>query len=298
VATTTTTQAPTTSTRTTTTTTTTTTPRPTTTTTTKTTTTTTTRTPTPTNVALRATATGSSEQTNSPFSAAIDGHVGGVIVKRGSSGNAGYEWSSKAQRDGAWLTLKWATPVAFNQVLLYDRPNVQDQILAGNITFSDGSRVDVGPLNNDGTATTLNLGKTVTASSLTFYVSKVSPSTTNAGLSEIQLFLADASKFTSVVTPTAVPSPSPSTTTTTTQATSTTTKQVWYLAEPTTTTQVTTTTAKPTTTTKVVRYAWSEVTSLARAILANPKFNNNSKRAEVAPTTPPSPRHMRDFRRA
>ncbi|GAA6055791.1 hypothetical protein JCM3770_004803 [Rhodotorula araucariae] len=299
-ATTTTTQAPTTTSRTTTTTTTTTTPRPTTTTTkTTTTTTTTTRTPTPTNVAVRATATGSSEQKNSPYLAAIDGHIGGVIVKRASSGNAGYEWSSKGQRDGAWLTLKWASPVTFNQVLLYDRPNLQDQILAGNITFSDGSRVDVGQLNNDGSATTLNLGKTVTASSLTFYVSKVSSSTTNVGLSEIQLFLADASKFTSVVTPTAVPSPSPSTTTTTTKATSTTTKQVWYLAEPTTTTtKVTTTTAKPTTTTQVVRFAWSEVTSLARAILANPKFNNNSKRAEVAPTTPPSLRHMRDFRRA
>ncbi|BGP49050.1 hypothetical protein JCM10450v2_004929 [Rhodotorula kratochvilovae] len=242
--------------------------------------------------------------TNSPYSAAIDGHIGGVVNKRGTTGNAGYEWSSKAQRDGAWLTLKWASSVTFNQVVLYDRPNLQDQILAGNITFSDGSRVDVGQLNNDGTATTLNLGKTVTATSLTFYVSKVSSTTTNAGLSEIQLFLADASKFTSVVVPTAVPSPTPSSTTstkttTTSKATSTTTKQIWYLAEPTTktTTKVTTTTAKPTTTTKVVRLPWAEVTSLARAILANPKFNNG-KRDEVVPTAPPAPRHMRDFRRA
>ena len=85
---------------------------------------------------------------------------------------------------------------------LQDRPNLADQILGGNLTFSDGTRIQFGELNNDGTATVINLGRTVTCKSLLVTVTKVSATTTSAGLSEIQVYLADATKFTSVYSPT------------------------------------------------------------------------------------------------
>lgn len=83
--------------------------------------------------------------------------------------------------------------------------------------------VEFGALNNDGSATTLNLAKTVTAQSVVFYVSKVSATTVAVGLSELQLFMADASKFTSVVQPSPTPKP-----VTTTAAHTTTSRIIWY----------------------------------------------------------------------
>ena len=85
---------------------------------------------------------------------------------------------------------------------LQDRPNLADQILGGNLTFSDGTRIQFGELNNDGSATVINLGRTVTCKSLLVTVTKVSATTTSVGLSEIQVYLADATKFTSVYSPT------------------------------------------------------------------------------------------------
>ncbi len=53
---------------------------------------------------------------------------------------------------GAWLKLVWGSAYTVNQVVLYDRPNSTEQITSATLSFSDGSSVTVGALNNDGTA--------------------------------------------------------------------------------------------------------------------------------------------------
>ena len=70
-------------------------------------------------------------------------------------------------------------------VLLYDRPNLTDQIEGGTLEFSDGSRMEVGALPNDGglpgavscPAKTCTWGK--------FTVTKAGQRTQNVGLSEM-----------------------------------------------------------------------------------------------------------------
>ena len=53
---------------------------------------------------------------------------------------------------GAWIQLQWASPVTVSRIALYDRPNLTDNVLAGTLTFSDGSSLAVGQLPNDGSA--------------------------------------------------------------------------------------------------------------------------------------------------
>ncbi|GAA5860488.1 hypothetical protein JCM8547_000319 [Rhodosporidiobolus lusitaniae] len=147
------------------------------------------------NLASQATATGSSAFGVSPASAAIDGKIGGLIG--GRVGNSGEEWASRGEKAGARLTLTWPSSVSFNQIVLYDRPNTADNILGGSIAFSDNSGFSfTSALPNDGkTPLFLNLSRTVTTTSLKFTVSMVSSTTTNVGLSEIEVYAADASKF-------------------------------------------------------------------------------------------------------
>ena len=71
--------------------------------------------------------------------------------------------------------------------MLYDRPNLNDQITGGNIQFSDGSSITISALNNDGSATTFTFA-TKTITSLTLNITSVSPSTGNVGLAEIQVY--------------------------------------------------------------------------------------------------------------
>lgn len=219
-----------------------------------------------------------------------------------ATGNAGWEWATQGQGVGATLNLKWGAAQTFNQLVLYDRPNLQDQILGGLLTFSDGTRIEFGPLNNDGSATVINLANTVKAKSILLTVTKVSSTTTNVGLSEIEVRLADPSTFTSVYTQTRVPPRTTTTvaarttattaaqTTTPPAATSTSSVQtLWYADTPTTT--------KPAQT-SVVRKPWSAATSLlGRVILANPKSKRAAEPTAFNPMAP-APRHVRDFKLA
>ncbi|HEV7561875.1 MAG TPA: hypothetical protein VGO24_00105, partial [Solirubrobacterales bacterium] len=75
-----------------------------------------------------------------------------------------------------------------DHVVLYDRPNTDDQITAGKLTFSDGQSVSFGPLPNAGTP-----GLTVSfpahaTTSLVMSVTTASSTTRNIGLSEIEAF--------------------------------------------------------------------------------------------------------------
>ena len=46
---------------------------------------------------------------------------------------------------GSWLKLTWSSPQTINTVVLYDRPNTNDQVTGGTLTFSDGSTIAVRP---------------------------------------------------------------------------------------------------------------------------------------------------------
>ena len=74
-----------------------------------------------------------------------------------------------------------------DKIVLYDRPNANDQVTGATLTFSDGSSLSTGSLPNDGSALTLSFAaKTIT--SVTFTVTSVSATTLNIGLSEIQVY--------------------------------------------------------------------------------------------------------------
>ena len=89
------------------------------------------------NLALFATATASTANDGRGQGAdkAIDGVVDGYPT------DSSREWASVGQLTGAWIQLTWPAPQMIAQVVLHDRINTSDQILAGTLRFSDGSTV-------------------------------------------------------------------------------------------------------------------------------------------------------------
>jgi hypothetical protein len=111
--------------------------------------------------------------------------VDGVIA--GYPGDYTREWATNGQGAGAWIQLNWSIPYNVDRVVLYDRPNVNDQILQATLIFSDGSTLQVGPLNNAGGGVTYTFpSKSIT--SLRVRVDSVSVNTDNVGLAEIQVY--------------------------------------------------------------------------------------------------------------
>ncbi len=51
------------------------------------------------------------------------------------------EWATAGERAGAWIQLNWSTSSNVSEIVLFDRPNAQDHIRGGTLTFSDGSSV-------------------------------------------------------------------------------------------------------------------------------------------------------------
>ena len=70
-------------------------------------------------------------------SKAIDGFVGGYPTAPTQ------EWVSVRQLAGAWLQLSWPSAVSMSSVVLHDRVNPYDRIMAATLRFSDGSTVPV-----------------------------------------------------------------------------------------------------------------------------------------------------------
>lgn len=134
------------------------------------------------NLAPRAKATASSEWPGQPASAAIDG------VVDGTPGDTAREWASNRQRSGAWLKLEWPSPVTAGRILLFDRPNCDDHILAGQLILSDGTMLPVGELPADGKKPLEIKIPPRKIRWLTFVVTKVSDATAWVGLSEIAVY--------------------------------------------------------------------------------------------------------------
>lgn len=98
------------------------------------------------------------------------------------------EWISDGEQTSAFLRLIWEKPEKISKVWLFDRPDPKDQVTSGMLVFSDGSTIKVSALPNDARSCKEIVfpGKTVTW--LTFIVTDVSGTTTNAGLAEIAVF--------------------------------------------------------------------------------------------------------------
>ena len=75
--------------------------------------------------------------------------------------------------------------VTVNRIYLYDNPDLYANILEGFITFSNGSTVEFGPLNKDGSATVLAFPETKTAR-MEIVVTKSEGD--RAGLTEIEAY--------------------------------------------------------------------------------------------------------------
>ena len=123
-----------------------------------------------TNVAPLATVTASSDNPADGQTAvkAVDGVIDGF------PGDYTREWATNGQGVGAWINLAWSSPKTLTSVSLYDRPNLDDQIAGGTLSFSDGSSLPVGALPNNGAALTLNFA-TKTVTSLRLTVDAVAP---------------------------------------------------------------------------------------------------------------------------
>jgi hypothetical protein len=89
-----------------------------------------------------------------------------------------------------WLKLEWKESQRIDTILLFDRPNKDDQVTSATITFDDGTTLDVGELSNDGEEPAELKFAPKDVKSLSIKITGVSKTTRNAGLSEIAVFKA------------------------------------------------------------------------------------------------------------
>jgi LmbE family N-acetylglucosaminyl deacetylase len=137
-----------------------------------------------TNLAPLATVKASSQNFNTHQVAAnvVDG------VADGFPGDFSKEWATSGGLAGSWLELNWSAPYKVNRVVLFDRPNGSDQILAATLKFSNGSTVAVGALDNAGSGVVVNLPSPVVTNSIRVTVTSVSGASMNVGLSELEVY--------------------------------------------------------------------------------------------------------------
>ncbi len=108
-----------------------------------------------TNLALSATVSVSSENASTgqlgikAIDAIVDGYSALTLPAPIGPGDYTKEWATVGQLGGAWIKLTWNSPVTVSKVVLHDRRNPVDNVLAGTLLFSDGSSVPVGTLPNN-----------------------------------------------------------------------------------------------------------------------------------------------------
>jgi predicted alpha-1,2-mannosidase len=89
--------------------------------------------------------------------------------------------------DLPWIKLSWDEPKTISQVILYDRPSLEENIAGGKLSFSDGSEIWVRQLNSEG------LGKKITFKTKTIEWVKFEATDATGkdiGLSEIEVYAA------------------------------------------------------------------------------------------------------------
>jgi hypothetical protein len=128
---------------------------------------------------VRVTASSQNAWTGQTAANAIDGFA------VGNSGIRAKEWATNGGGAGSWIQLDF--PATINGVVLYDRPNLDDQITGGTLLFSDGSVVPTGALANNGSAQTIRFPARITTS-LRLLITSVSASTRNTGLAQFETY--------------------------------------------------------------------------------------------------------------
>lgn len=108
-------------------------------------------------------------------------------VADGSPAHPDNEWTTGSV-GGAWIKLTWPKSIKAKRVLLYDRPNLEDQVLAGKLTFSDGSSLDVSELPNDGKTPADIAFPEKQFTWMRFEITRNSPTTKSEGLAELGVF--------------------------------------------------------------------------------------------------------------
>lgn len=135
------------------------------------------------NLALQASVEVSSVYSGYTAAAANDGIVDGW------PGDTAAEWTSNSEGSGAWIKLTWDTPQTISAVQLFDRPNQYDQVIVGNLEFSDGTSIALtDSLEDDASSGQMFEFAPKTVSWVKFTVNAVKTSTQNIGLSEFAVF--------------------------------------------------------------------------------------------------------------
>jgi LmbE family N-acetylglucosaminyl deacetylase len=110
---------------------------------------------------------------------AIDGFVDGYPRFPGN------EWVTRGETAGAWIRLSWLKAYTVDKIILYGRPNLQENIIGATLDFSDGSSLRIGALPENGSAYEIEfLPKTIEWVKLTIDTA----SGENTGLSEFEVY--------------------------------------------------------------------------------------------------------------
>ncbi|WP_216093144.1 hypothetical protein, partial [Curtobacterium sp. UCD-KPL2560] len=118
------------------------------------------------------------------------------------------EWAAPGGGVGTWVQDDWPSGVALQSVDLADRPNTDDRVTGGTLTFSDGSSVAVPALPDDGTVTSVAFAaRQVTW--MRFTVTGVSGTTKNTGLAELRAWTVPTGTGTGTGTGSTPPSSTP-----------------------------------------------------------------------------------------
>jgi hypothetical protein len=123
-----------------------------------------------------------SNQPDTDHTGATDGIVSGF------PDDSIYEWASNGEKAGAWIKLDWPKEMTIDRIWLFDRPNKDDHIIAGELTFSDGTSIKVGELPNDGEKGIEIKFQPKKVNWAKFTVTETSPETVNVGIAEICVF--------------------------------------------------------------------------------------------------------------
>lgn len=134
------------------------------------------------NLALTASATASSTFTGYSADGAMDGVIGG------SPQDTSLEWASQGEGAGAWLRLQWDEPQKANRIMLFDRPNTQDQVFSGIILINDHIQYAFGTLLDDASQGLVIKINEMEIQSLDVIVMTAKAGGPNVGLSEVAVF--------------------------------------------------------------------------------------------------------------
>jgi hypothetical protein len=116
------------------------------------------------------------------------GHGGGNAI----DGDLSTDWATgdAAVGEASTILLEWHDARELGAIVLSDRANTDDNVVAGTLEFADGSTVLTPPLPENGEPLRIEFAPRFT-DSLLFRIDEVSPSTSDVGLAEIEAFAPD-----------------------------------------------------------------------------------------------------------